>query len=185
MHPVVRRLDPGDEAVAQELVGLINRAYAAGEAGLWKDDPGRTDEAEIAEAIRSGHMLVATVDGRITGCLRTRAIDATTADAGLIAAAPDAWGAGTGRALLDAAETSPTLAARPPCSSSSSSREREPTPTRSASASGTRAAATRSSSRLPLEEFLPHVAPLTSVPGDILIFKKQLRGPGPLTPGRG
>jgi hypothetical protein len=43
-----------------ELVGLINRAYAVGEAGLWVDDfDGRTDEAEIASAISAGQMLVA------------------------------------------------------------------------------------------------------------------------------
>ena len=41
-----------------------------------EDAPGRTDEPEIAEAIRAGQMLVATADGRIVGCLRTRALDA-------------------------------------------------------------------------------------------------------------
>ena len=51
-----------EQAVVPELVRLINRAYRLGEAGLWKeDDSGRTDEAEIAEAVRGGQMLVAMV----------------------------------------------------------------------------------------------------------------------------
>jgi GNAT superfamily N-acetyltransferase len=164
-----------DEAVAAELVSLINRAYAKGEAGLWRDDaPGRTDEAEIVEAIRAGQMLVATDGDRIVGCLRTRALDPTASDAGLIGVDTDAWGAGAGRALLDVAEararsrgaTTMRLELFVPRTGTHPDKER------------LRHWYTRRgytvTQRIPLEQFLPHVAPLAAVPGEILVFEKPL-----------
>ena len=164
-----------DETVAAELVALINRAYAKGEAGLWRDDaPARTDEAEIAEAIRAGQILVARTD-RIVGCLRTRALDAATSDVGLIGVDPDAWGAGSGRALVDAAEqlarsrgaATMRLELFVPRTGTHPDKERL------REWYGRRGyAVTR---RVPLEEFLPHVAPSAAVHGDILVFEKPLR----------
>ena len=87
-----------------ELVRLVNDAYAAGEVGLWVDDAGRTDEAEIAASVAAREMLVATADGRTVGCLRVRALDDTTAEVGLVSVDPQAWGGGIGRALVTAAE---------------------------------------------------------------------------------
>jgi GNAT superfamily N-acetyltransferase len=174
VDPVVERLARDDETVVAELVGIINRAYAAGEAGLWRDDPGRTDEAEIAEAVRAGQMLVARVDGRIAGCVRTRTLDATTSDVGLIGVDPDAWGAGVGRALVDAAEnlarsrdaTTMRLELFVPRTGMHPDKER------------LREWYTRRGytvvRRIPLEDFLPHVAPLVAAPSDILVFEKPL-----------
>ena len=93
-----------DEALVDELVRLVNRAYAAGEAGLWLEDAARTGPGEIAEAIRGGGMLVATAEGRIVGCACVRPLDTGTADLGLASVAPDRWGSGVGRELVRSAE---------------------------------------------------------------------------------
>ena len=163
-----------DEAVAAELASLINRAYAKGEAGLWRGTVDRTDEAEIAEAIRAGQMLVATAGDRIVGCLRTRALDATTSDAGLIGVDTAAWGAGAGRALLDTAEararsrgaTTMRLELFVPRIGTHPEKERL---RHWYSRRGYAIAR-----RIPLEDYLPDVAPLAALPGDILVFEKPL-----------
>jgi GNAT superfamily N-acetyltransferase len=172
---VVERLARDDESIVAELVGLINRAYARGEAGLWKGDLGRTDEAEIADAVRAGQMLVARVGERIAGCLRTRTLDETTSDVGLIGVDPGAWGGGIGRALVDTAEalarsrgaTTMRLELFVPRTGTHPDKERLREWYGRRGYTVTR--------RVPLEEFLPHVAPLTAVPGDILVFEKALR----------
>ena len=161
-----------DETLVAELVSLINHAYARGEAGLWRGHVDRTDEAEIAEAVRAGQMLVARAGGRIAGCLRTRALDETTADVGLIGVA--AWGGGTGRALVGAAEDlarsrgigTMRLELLVPRTGTHPDKER------------LREWYTRRGyavvRRIPMEEYLPHVALLLSAPGDILVFAKPL-----------
>jgi GNAT superfamily N-acetyltransferase len=93
-----------DEALVEELVRVINEAYAVGEAGLWLDGTTRTGPGEIAEAIRNGGMLAATLEGRIVGCAYVRPLDAGTADLGLISVAPERWGSGVGRQLVRSAE---------------------------------------------------------------------------------
>jgi GNAT superfamily N-acetyltransferase len=96
--------EAGDERLVEELVRLINAAYAVGEAGLWLDGATRTEPSEIAEAIGTGGMLAATLEGRLVGCAYVRPLDAGTADLGLVSAAPDTWGSGVGRELVRAAE---------------------------------------------------------------------------------
>jgi GNAT superfamily N-acetyltransferase len=96
--------EAGDETLVEELVGVINAAYAVGEAGLWREGATRTRPGEIAEAIRSGGMLAATLEGGVVGCAYVRPLDAGTADLGLIAAAPDHWGNGVGGELVRSAE---------------------------------------------------------------------------------
>lgn len=102
------RLLPADEAgdavLVEKLVRLIDRAYAAGETGLWQEEATRTGPDEIAEAIRGGGMLAATVDDQIVGCAYVRYLDAGTADLGFISAAPEQWGSGVGRELVRSAE---------------------------------------------------------------------------------
>jgi GNAT superfamily N-acetyltransferase len=93
-----------DEALVDELVRIINGAYAVGEAGLWQEGATRTDAGEIAEAIRSGGMLAATLEGRLAGCAYVRPLDAGTADLGIVSTAPDRWGSGVGRELVRSAE---------------------------------------------------------------------------------
>ena len=102
----IRLLPPdqaGDEALVEELARLINRAYAAGEAGQWLEGAARTGPAEITDAIRSGGMLAATAEGRIVGCACVRPLHAGTADLGLASVAPDRWGSGVGRELVRSA----------------------------------------------------------------------------------
>ena len=93
-----------DVRLVEELAGVINAAYAVGEAGLWREGTTRTGPSEIAEATRSGGMLAATLDGRLVGCAFVRTLEAGTADLGLISTAPDAWGRGVGRELVRSAE---------------------------------------------------------------------------------
>jgi GNAT superfamily N-acetyltransferase len=103
----VTELAPGEaghDALVDELVRIINAAYAIGEAGLWVDGAARTDADEIAEAIRSGGMLTSVLEGRLVGCAYVRPVDSTTADLGLLATAPDRWGEGVGRELVRSAE---------------------------------------------------------------------------------
>jgi GNAT superfamily N-acetyltransferase len=104
---VVKLLAPhqaGDDVLVEELVRIVNAAYAVGEAGLWLDGATRTGPGEIAEAIRNRELLAATIDGRLVGCAWVRALDAGTADLGLISTAPDRWGGGVGRELVRSAE---------------------------------------------------------------------------------
>jgi GNAT superfamily N-acetyltransferase len=96
--------DAGDEMLVDRLVEVVNAAYAIGEAGLWVEGTARIGPREVAEAVRSGGMLVATREGRVVGCAYVRPLDADTADLGLISAAPDEWGGGIGRELVRAAE---------------------------------------------------------------------------------
>jgi GNAT superfamily N-acetyltransferase len=93
-----------DEILVVELVRVINEAYAVGEAGLWLDGTTRTGAGEIADAIRAGGVLAATLEGRLVGCAYVRPLDAGTADLGLVATAPDQWGSGIGRELVRSAE---------------------------------------------------------------------------------
>jgi GNAT superfamily N-acetyltransferase len=175
-----------DRAVVAELVRLINRAYAAGEAGLWKGRVDRTVSAEIAEAVRAGQMLVARAgDGRILGCLRTRSLDATTADVGLIGVSPDVWGAGIARSLLDSAEgrararraTSMQLELLVPRTGTHPDKQR-------LHDWYTRRGYTVAR-RVHFELYLPAAADLLAAPADILILTKPLHptkgGQAPLT----
>jgi GNAT superfamily N-acetyltransferase len=94
-----------DGVLVEELVGVINAAYAIGEAGLWIEGWTRTNPSEIAAAIESGGMLAATLAEEIVGGAYVRPIDAVTGDLGLVSTAPDRWGAGVGGALVCFAET--------------------------------------------------------------------------------
>lgn len=107
MTAEVKPLSPDqarDEVLVEQLVGIINAAYAVGEAGLWVEGATRTGPGEIAQAIRSGGMLAAALQGRLVGCAYVRPLDAGTADLALISTAPDQWGSGVGRELVRSAE---------------------------------------------------------------------------------
>jgi GNAT superfamily N-acetyltransferase len=93
-----------DEALVEEVVRLVNEAYAVGEAGLWLEGTTRTTPGEIRDAIRGGGMIAARLDGHVVGCAYVRPLDADTADLGLVSAAPDHWGTGIGRELVRFAE---------------------------------------------------------------------------------
>lgn len=107
MATEVRLLAPeqaGDEVLVDELARIVNGAYEVGEAGLWLEGATRTERGEIAEAIRRGGMLAATLEGRLVGCAYVRPLEAGTADLGLISTAPDQWGKGVGGQLVRSAE---------------------------------------------------------------------------------
>jgi GNAT superfamily N-acetyltransferase len=93
-----------DQVVVDALVRVINQAYAVGEEGLWLDGWVRITRAEVEQAVRSGGMLAATVDGRIVGGAYVRPLDPTTADLGLISVVPEHWGTGVGGEIVRAAE---------------------------------------------------------------------------------
>ena len=93
-----------DEILVAELVRLINRAYALGEDGMWVKGTVRTRPPQIVEAIRSGGMLAATVDGELVGCAYVTPLDETTTDLGLISVDPDRQGNGVGREIVRFAE---------------------------------------------------------------------------------
>ena len=93
-----------DEGVVEELVRIVNAAYAVGEAGLWLEGTTRIRPAEIAKAIRAGGLLAATLDGRLVGCAHVRPLDRETADLAMVSSAPDGWGGGIGGELVRSAE---------------------------------------------------------------------------------
>jgi GNAT superfamily N-acetyltransferase len=88
-----------DDAVVAAVLPLVNAAYAAGEAGLWRPGARRISPAELRELIARGELAVARRDGAIVGCVRT-----TPGRLGLLAAAPSELGTGVGRALVAFAE---------------------------------------------------------------------------------
>jgi GNAT superfamily N-acetyltransferase len=94
----------GDRELVEELVGVINGAYATGEDGLWREGWTRTTPDEVAKLILDGGMLVARVDGRVAGCGHVRPLDESTADLGFVSTAPEQWGGGVGGEIVRAAE---------------------------------------------------------------------------------
>jgi GNAT superfamily N-acetyltransferase len=175
--PVVGVLAPDearDEALVEELAHLVNAAYAVGEAGLWLEGTTRTGPGEIAEAIRSGGMVAATLEGRLVGCAYVRPLDAGTADLGLVSAAPDQWGRGVGRELVRSAEelmrshgvTTMQLELLVPKGWVHPEKER------------LRSWYTRLGYRVvqtaPFEQVAAHLASQLAVPCEFLIFRKQL-----------
>jgi GNAT superfamily N-acetyltransferase len=177
MTAEVRLLAPDeaqDEALVDALARLVNDAYAVGEAGLWLEGASRTTPAEIADAIRGGGVLAATLEDRLVGCAYVRSLDAATADLGLISAAPDHWGSGVGRRLVHAAEeqmrsrgaTTMQLELLVPTGSTHPEKER------------LRAWYIRLGYRVvrsaPFEEVAAHLAPQLATPCEFLIFRKPL-----------
>ena len=175
--PEVKLLAPDearDELLVNELARIINGAYAVGEAGLWLEGATRTGAGEVAEAIRSGEMLAATLEGRLAGCAYVRPLDALTADLGLISAAPDQWGSGVGRELVSSAEDLM-------CSRGMTTMQLEllvPKGWVHPEKDRLRSWYTRLGYRVvrsaPFEQVAAHLASQLAVPCEFLIFRKQL-----------
>jgi ribosomal protein S18 acetylase RimI-like enzyme len=101
----VRLLDAdADDAVAADVMHLVNRVYATAEEGLWRAGTSRTTLAEVTELIRLGELAVARLNGRIVGAVRIQRLDGDTGEFGMLAADPDHRGIGIGRRLVDFAE---------------------------------------------------------------------------------
>lgn len=93
-----------DIAVATTVADLINSVYVIAEAGLWVDGARRTDAREIAELIAQQELATARISGEVVGAVRVHALDAGTAEFGMLAADPRHRGIGIGRALVAFAE---------------------------------------------------------------------------------
>lgn len=81
---------------------MINAAYAIGEEGLWEPGTPRVFESEVRELVHAGELLLCRRDGEIAGCVRVHALDAATAELGLLTAARA--GSGVGGELIGLAE---------------------------------------------------------------------------------
>jgi GNAT superfamily N-acetyltransferase len=172
-----------DPVLVEELVRLINRAYAVGEAGLWLEGTTRTGPGEIGKAIRRGGMLAATREGRLVGCAFVRPLDPVAADLGLLGTAPDQWGSGVGSELVHSAEelmrsrggTTIQLELLVPKEWVHPAKER------------LRSWYTRLGYRVvrsaPFEQVAAHLASQLATPCEFLIFRKPLAEvPGPCAP---
>ncbi|WP_213816161.1 hypothetical protein [Glaciihabitans sp. dw_435] len=54
-----------NNALVDELVALINEAYAAGGDGLWSDGGARTTPDEVADLVSTGQIAVARANGQL------------------------------------------------------------------------------------------------------------------------
>lgn len=107
IEPLIRLLpssatDDGD--LLRDVTELTNRVYADAEAGMWQPGTPRTNSEEITDAIGAGQIVVACLDGRVVGVVRTSAADGT-GWLGMLAVHPDYRGAGIGRRLVDTSES--------------------------------------------------------------------------------
>jgi GNAT superfamily N-acetyltransferase len=73
--------------VVEEVTAMINAAYAAGEQGMWRPDTPRILETEVRALLDAGELIVVKRDGALAGCVRVHALDAATAELGLLSAA--------------------------------------------------------------------------------------------------
>jgi N-acetylglutamate synthase-like GNAT family acetyltransferase len=87
-----------------EIVRIVNAAYDKGETGIWQPEWKRTNTEWIAEDVAKREIAVAREGGTILGCIRVVRLREDTAEFGQLAVAPEGWGQGVGRALIDYAE---------------------------------------------------------------------------------
>ena len=92
-----------DTGLAGELAALVNDAYAEGESGLWRPGAVRVTPARTTELITAGEIAVARRAGQIVGSVRIVQLAPGLGELGMLSAAPR--GGGTGRALIDFAES--------------------------------------------------------------------------------
>jgi predicted N-acetyltransferase YhbS len=83
---------------------IVNAAYDAGEAGIWREGWKRSGLESIEALITRGEIAVARENGAVIGSVRVLRLDEDTAELGMLSVAPEAFGTGTGRALLTFAE---------------------------------------------------------------------------------
>jgi GNAT superfamily N-acetyltransferase len=90
---------------APAVARIINAAYHAGEHDIWLDGWTRTTPEQVAELVAAGEIAVARAEeDRILGSVRVRRLDEDTAELAMLSVDPEAFGTGTGRALLTFAE---------------------------------------------------------------------------------
>jgi GNAT superfamily N-acetyltransferase len=104
----VELLDPAaaaDPDLVGALTALVNRAYAVGEAGLWREGSERVLPGQMGEMIGAGEIAVARLQHRIVGSTQVSLHeDGRVGELGLLTADFEHRGVGVGRALVDFAE---------------------------------------------------------------------------------
>jgi GNAT superfamily N-acetyltransferase len=106
---VITRL-PAASAADASLMGriadLVNAVYADSERGLWREGATRTTPSEVATLTRANQVVISETDGRLTGVVCVKQLDADTGEFGMLAADPEIRGRGIGRDLVRFAEQS-------------------------------------------------------------------------------
>jgi ribosomal protein S18 acetylase RimI-like enzyme len=106
--PIEIQLLPAAESANAELMAriaeVINEVYAVAEDGLWTAGATRTTLDEVVELTRAGQIAVASLSGRVVGCVRVQRLDESTGEFGMLAADPAHRGVGVGRELVRFAE---------------------------------------------------------------------------------
>ncbi len=89
---------------AAAVTRIVNAAYDAGEVGIWREGWQRIGLESVEALIARGEIAVARENGEVIGSVRLLRLDDHTAELGMLSVAPEAFGTGTGRALLTFAE---------------------------------------------------------------------------------
>jgi GNAT superfamily N-acetyltransferase len=90
----------GDTGLLAAVREVVNDAYARGEVGLWREGTQRIGDEDLRALAASGQLAAAREDERVVGCVRVTALDARTAELGLLAVTAERAGSGVGRALM-------------------------------------------------------------------------------------
>jgi ribosomal protein S18 acetylase RimI-like enzyme len=98
------RIEFAAEDAVDDVVRIVNTAYDRGETGIWQPEWRRTKREWIAEDVAKREIVVARDGETILGCIRVIRLRDDTAEFGQLAVAPEGWGQGVGRALVDFAE---------------------------------------------------------------------------------
>ena len=101
-EPTVIEFATPDDAADVERI--VNAAYDAGEVGIWREGWKRIARESVEALIDRQEIAVARQDGSIIGSVRVLRLDENTAELGMLSVAPEAFGTGTGKALLTFAE---------------------------------------------------------------------------------
>jgi N-acetylglutamate synthase-like GNAT family acetyltransferase len=97
-------IEPATAQDVPEIVRIVNAAYLRGEAGIWQPEWRRTKAEWIEQDVAAGEIAVARDGDTVLGCIRVYRLRDDTAEFGMLAVAPDGWGGGVGRALVEFAE---------------------------------------------------------------------------------
>jgi GNAT superfamily N-acetyltransferase len=92
-----------DDTLAAQIAQLANDVYADAERGMWQPGVPRTTPEDVARAIGAGEIMIARLDDRVVGVVRTRVADGV-GWRGMLAVHDDVRGTGVGRMLVDATE---------------------------------------------------------------------------------